>query len=87
MRAKLGGLAAVITLVVAACGPTLTAPNPNPVHTKTVSTNPDDRTPHVLDGQVYAIIDLGDRVVVGGEFTQVKAYNKSQVLNLSLIHI
>ncbi|QYG92373.1 hypothetical protein HC251_07915 [Iamia sp. SCSIO 61187] len=68
-----------LLLLAAACQPTpppIPAPNPNATHTRTVGTNPDDRTPHVLDGQVYAVLDLGTRVVVGGEFTRVKAFNR-----------
>lgn len=78
-RATMSGLvvATAAMLLLAACGPT--APDPNPVHPSTVSTNPDDRTPHVLDGQVYAVVDLGSRVVVGGEFTRVKEFNRAPV--------
>ncbi|MGI8939193.1 MAG: hypothetical protein ACR2JF_13475 [Iamia sp.] len=65
----------VVALALAACGP-ITAPPDNPVHPRAVSTNPDDRTPHVLDGRVHAVLDLGDRVLIGGEFTTVKTYDR-----------
>ncbi|MCA1844908.1 MAG: PKD domain containing protein, partial [Actinobacteria bacterium] len=37
-----------------------------------VSANPADNTPNVLDGKVTAIAPLGNRIVVGGTFTQVQ---------------
>jgi hypothetical protein len=49
----------------------------NPAHTDIVSANPSDNTPHIADGQVNAIVQIGDTVVVGGTFTQVREANRS----------
>lgn len=38
-------------------------------------------TPHALDGRVTAIAEVGDRVVVGGTFTQIRAANDSTVID------
>ena len=41
-------------------------------HSGVVSADPADHTPQVLDGKVTAILPLGNRVIVGGTFTQVQ---------------
>ncbi|HYT39474.1 MAG TPA: PKD domain containing protein, partial [Acidimicrobiia bacterium] len=41
-------------------------------HAGVVSANPSDTTPNVLDGMVTAIVPLGNRIVVGGTFSQVQ---------------
>ncbi|HLF41597.1 MAG TPA: hypothetical protein VI854_09020, partial [Acidimicrobiia bacterium] len=41
-------------------------------HDSVVSADPADGTPHVLDGKVTTILPLGNRVYVGGTFTQVQ---------------
>ncbi|MFE3451404.1 hypothetical protein ACFXJ8_21010 [Nonomuraea sp. NPDC059194] len=46
-------------------------------HTRVVSTNPLDTTPHVLDGIVNAITVVGDTVVVGGDFSEVSDASRS----------
>ncbi|NED52268.1 hypothetical protein G3I24_15390, partial [Micromonospora aurantiaca] len=39
---------------------------------KVVSANPVNNTPHVLDGTVRAITVVGNTVIVGGNFEQVR---------------
>lgn len=36
------------------------------------ATTPSDRTPYVLDNRVLDMVEVGDRIVVAGDFTQVK---------------
>ncbi|MEW6477089.1 MAG: hypothetical protein AB1679_32945 [Actinomycetota bacterium] len=45
-----------------------------------VSEDPVGWTPHVLDGWVYAIAQVGDRMVVGGHFSKVRQAGTSEVL-------
>jgi hypothetical protein len=44
----------------------------NVPHSVVVSADPANNTPNVLDGQVKAIVQVGNRMVVGGSFTQVR---------------
>jgi hypothetical protein len=46
-----------------------------------VSENPSDFTPHVLDGKVNAVLQVGDQIVLGGRFTQVQAASGGPVLS------
>ena len=45
-----------------------------------VSDNPVDWTPHVLDGRVTALTQVGDRIVVGGQFGKVRQAGSGEVL-------
>ena len=47
-----------------------------------VSENPVNTTPNVLDGTVYAIAEVGDRVVVAGSFTKVRRAGSSITRNV-----
>jgi hypothetical protein len=46
-----------------------------------VSDNPVNWTPDVLDGQVNAIVQAGDLMIVGGSFSQVRQAGRSTVLS------
>ena len=48
-------------------------------HAAVVSADPVDWTPHVLDGRVTALAVVGDRVIVGGEFTKVRSADGTTV--------
>jgi hypothetical protein len=48
-------------------------------HPVVVNANPLDTTPHVMDGETHAVLDLGTRVLVGGAFSKVKRWSKPEV--------
>ena len=50
-----------------------------------VSENPVNITPHVLDGTVYAIAEIGNRVVVAGSFTKVRRAGSTITRNVTNI--
>jgi len=54
----------------------------NAQHPTVVSANPADFSPHALDGTVYRIIQIGNRVYMGGSFTQVRNANSGTVFNI-----
>jgi PKD repeat protein len=43
--------------------------------------NPLDASPNVLDGEALSLAQVGDRIVVGGTFTEIEDYNSTQVQN------
>jgi hypothetical protein len=43
-----------------------------------VSSNPADWTPHVLDGKVAAIVQVGNRIVAGGQSWQSGGCSSSE---------
>jgi hypothetical protein len=49
-------------------------------HDTMVSADPADATPNVVDGKVDAILPMGNRIYVGGSFTQVRNANESRVI-------
>ncbi|GGK18972.1 hypothetical protein GCM10010124_09470 [Pilimelia terevasa] len=62
-----GGAAALL-----AAGVGTPADAVNPAHTRIVTANPADWTPDVLDGAVETIVQVGDRVYLGGSFTRLR---------------
>src|SRR5919107_728927 len=58
--------AAVLVGLVAQPGAAVNVPQAT-----VVSSNPADWTPHVLDGKVAAIVQVGNKIAAGVQFTQV----------------
>lgn len=77
-------LALLVAAVLAVALPLLVVASPaqaaEQVHTKIVSSTPVNNTPHVLDGTVFSIAEVGDLIVLGGSFTQVQAASGGSVL-------
>lgn len=82
------GRGVIVTLAIALAAAGLAGTQPavgvQTAQTTIVSGNPADWTPHVLDGKVNAIVQVGSRMVVGGTFTQVQeAGSNKPILNRS----
>jgi hypothetical protein len=61
-----------LAIAMLAAIPAAPAAAVNPAQPVVVSANPANWTPHVLDGIVNAIVPVGNQIVAGGTFTQVK---------------
>ena len=71
------GLVLAAGLVTTTSGPPARATSqPN----KIVSANPVDFTPNLVDGDVRSVVQIGDRIFIGGNFTQVKEAGSTTVL-------
>ena len=80
MRRLLTVLVSVLALVV---WPSMVVPaalGAEVAHDQVVSSDPLANTPHVLDGIVFAVAEVGSTIVLGGSFTQVQAASGGPVL-------
>jgi hypothetical protein len=75
----------VLGLVLTVSGLTVLDSGPaNAVQTaqdRIVTDDPANFTPNVLDGQVEAIVQVGNEIILGGTFTQVEAVGSTTVLS------
>ncbi|WP_196466444.1 PKD domain-containing protein [Planomonospora sp. ID91781] len=67
-------MSAILLLVWS--GPALAVQHPQD---RVVSADPANFTPHALDGRVNAVVQIGDRIFVGGSFTQVREWDDQTV--------
>jgi PKD repeat protein len=70
----------LLGVAVAPPGTAASAGNTHPQPGMIVSDDPVGFTPHILNGTVYSIVQVGNTVVVGGSFTQVQNANSSTIL-------
>jgi hypothetical protein len=80
-------VAAAAALVTAA-GVLSALPQPasaGQAQTHLVSDDPANFTPHVLDGEVYAIAQAGNKIILGGTFTRARNNGSSTVLTRNRI--
>jgi hypothetical protein len=71
----------VLAAATAAAGMAAPAADADIAQVAVVSANPVNWTPNVLDGTVRAIAVVGSKVVVGGNFDQVKEAGSSKVIS------
>ncbi|RCV49971.1 delta-60 repeat domain-containing protein [Marinitenerispora sediminis] len=76
LAALLSLLALPVVSAVPAAAPALAGAR----HGSVVSDRPAAWTPHVLDGSVKAVAEVGDTVVVGGDFTEVAGPDRGAAL-------
>jgi hypothetical protein len=70
---------------IAAVAAALVGPGAGAIPSGTVvSENPADWTPHVLGGRVAAIVQVGNRMVVGGNFTRVRDPGRGELSRRNL---
>jgi hypothetical protein len=73
---------AVLSVAVAVFAlPAVPANAVNVAHASLVSADPADNTPQVLDGQVRTMAVVGNDVVVGGTFTQIRNQGSTTILD------
>jgi hypothetical protein len=70
-RSSLRLVAAAVVIAVATLGAGVAA-HAGTAHERVVQERPSQHTPHVMDGAVNAIVQVGDLAIAGGDFSQVQ---------------
>ncbi|HEY3686761.1 MAG TPA: hypothetical protein VGL93_27250 [Streptosporangiaceae bacterium] len=82
MRRRIVAAGAVFATLAATAGAATAIPaGAGTTQTRVVSANPAAWTPNVLDGAVKAITSVGNKIIVGGTFTKVRAASGGAVLS------
>ena len=71
---------AISGVSIAPSGQAATVGLSDPQSGRIVSEDPANFTPHILNGTVYSIVQVGNMVVVGGSFTQVRSATSSTII-------
>lgn len=77
MRSPIARLVVLLLFLIALTGQSLSASAVQTPLPNMVSANPVNTTPHVLDGAVRAVVQIGSTVVVGGTFTSIAPADRS----------
>lgn len=78
MRSRTVALSLAATVIAAVVSVSTPAGAVNTAQAQIVSANPADYTPFIEDGQVLAVVQVGNRLIAGGTFTQVKNWQGGQ---------
>lgn len=79
-RRTLAAVGVVLAAALAGVLPATPAAAVNANQNVIVSDDPANWTPHVLDGRVNSIVQIGNKVIAGGTFTQVQASTGGPIL-------
>jgi hypothetical protein len=71
----------VVAGAVAAAAMAISPVHADEAQTAVVSANPVNYTPNALDGTVYAVAEVGNRIFVGGSFTQIRNAGSTTTIN------
>ena len=78
LRSRAGVLTVALAIICAVVATSSPAGAVNATQAGIVSANPADFTPFIQDGQVLAVTQVGNRLIVGGTFTKVKNWQGGQ---------